>query len=106
MEKIIITERNRDGAKIWLEHHEGNDYTIHTDKDYVLEYCCINYDELDADATDYDNKFTDQFGKVHLCHNVSFDPAGGPYMGIGMEIGDKKLKRIHSKDKKFLFTLE
>ena len=100
-DKIIITNNNRDGAKLWFENECDDLYTIHTNKDYVLEYCCINYETLNDDAEEYDFTPNDKKGKI-----MSFDPSGGPYISIGFEVDNKKVTRIFFKDNKTLFKLE
>ena len=83
MEKeIIISKRNRDGAKIWLEQiGETNQYKLQTDKSYVLEYCRVIFDELPSDALIYDFNWD---GKKAFCR--AYDPAGGPYISVGENI--------------------
>ena len=49
--KIIVTNRNRDGAKIWLERvKRTNEYILHTDKEFVLQYSRIIFDTLPDDT--------------------------------------------------------
>lgn len=90
--KIIITNRNRDGAKLWLEKvGETNDYTIHTDKKFVLEYCRIIFNNINEDVEQYDFILNDK-----KCKCEAFDPSGGPYISVGTTFDDKyKVIRIY-----------
>lgn len=91
-EKIIISERNRDGAKIWLERIDNtNEYIIKTNKNFVLEYSRIIFDSIPDDALIFDFNWD---GKKTLCR--AFDPSGGPYISVGSNINEKyKLVRIY-----------
>lgn len=90
--KIIITDCNRDGAKIWLERIDNtNEYIIKTDKNFVLEYSRIIFDSIPDDALIFDFNWD---GKKALC--TAFDPSGGPYISVGSNINEKyKLVRIY-----------
>lgn len=106
MEKeVVISKRNRDGAKIWLEQiGETNEYKIQTDKSFVLEYCRVIFDEVPSDALIYD---FDWGNKKAICR--AYDPAGGPYISVGSVINNKyKIGRIfvdYNDNKQLKFTL-
>lgn len=99
MKNIIdITRQNRYGHHIWFEQCEDDDnlYTIHSEKDWVLEYASFAYEPLPEDAEDYDfyNKETGTKGII-----LTFDPDGGPYMEVGQyTIDGKKLTRVFTRD--------
>lgn len=102
--KIIITEKNRDWAKIWLEQiDDTNEYTIHTDKDFVLQYARILYDRLPEDATEYDflwNVDNINFKGIIKASCTAYDPSGGPFISVGSKINEKYyIKRIYRDDK-------
>lgn len=113
MEKINITNQNRDlrynrGKHLWFEPVESkeNTYTLHSDLDYLLEYACINYDEVKF-ITDADFVSIDQFGNSHMGKIHSYDPSGGPYMSVGnYTINGKVLKRIYQTNKQYYFETE
>lgn len=88
--KIIITNRNRDGAKIWLERvKRTNEYILHTDKEFVLQYSRIIFDTLpdDTEVYDWELKYTNQDPpKLVKIKCNAFDPSGGPYISVGSEI--------------------
>lgn len=90
-DKILICERNRDGARIWLERvGETNDYTVHTDKPFVLNYARIIYQDVPDDALIYDFNWN---GKKAICS--AYDPSGGPYISVGASINEQyKIGRI------------
>lgn len=91
MKELIICDKNRDGAKIWLEQVENtNEYTIHSDKPYVLEYCRVIYDSVPENATIFDFNWD---GKKAICK--AFDPSGGPYIAVGGKINEGTISRIY-----------
>ena len=91
MNKIIICNKNRDGAKIWLERiNHTNEFTLHSDKDFVLEYSRIIFDILPEDSEEFDFKFGNTKAKCK-----SYDPSGGPFISVGQELGDFKIERIY-----------
>lgn len=108
MIKIDITEENRDlyyhkNKHLWFEKESDNLYTIHTDLDYILEHCGINFTNDDNDYCDM--TFTDINGIVHKCHIISFDPVGGPYICINhYKINGEVVKKIFFKDSKYYFS--
>jgi hypothetical protein len=103
MDKIIkITDRNRDGAKLWFEQIDNNIYAIKTDKNFVLEYCRFIFENIPADSIEYDHIYNDRKVKYK-----SFDPSGGPFISVGDVIAEKyKLKRIFVEDKMTKFFIE
>lgn len=111
MKKIYITNENRDliyhkTKNLWFEEVSDNIYTIHSDLDYILEYCRIIFDsKSDSDESDFE--FTDVNGVKHNGNILAFDPAGGPYIGVGSyKINGKTLKRIFVKDNTYFFMVE
>lgn len=112
MQKINITNQNRDliynhNKHLWFEKESDNLYTIHTDLDYLLEFSCINYDELPEDADEYDFISTDQYGKQHKGRIVSFDPSGGPYISLNNYIiGNRPVVRIYQENGNTYFVTE
>lgn len=106
MDKIIkITDRNRDGAKLWFERIDNinkNIYTIKTDKNFVLKYCRFIFENIPADSVEYDHVYNESKVKYK-----SFDPSGGPFISVGDIISDKyELKRIFVEDKMTKFFIE
>ena len=79
-DNVIITNRNRDNAKLWFEHYDNNLYTIHSDIDWVLDYARVigNKEAIEA-----------------------FDPSGGPFISIRDKFENKELKRIFIDDNIF-----
>lgn len=90
--KIIITDRNRDGAKIWLEHLYDNTYKLNTDKSFVLEYMRVIFDNLPDDSSTYDFNWN---GKKAKCNAI--DPSGGPFISVGETFDGYKITRIYNK---------
>ena len=87
--EIIITECNRDGAKIWLEQiDDSNEYILNSNKDYVITFARILYDELNTDAIDYDFiwNFNERTVKAKC---KAYDPSGGPYLSVGSKINEE-----------------
>ena len=76
--KIIVTDGNRDGAKIWLEHLYDNTYKLNTDKSFVLEYMRVIFDNVNDDSEIYDFNLN---GKKANCNAI--DPSGGPFISVG-----------------------
>jgi hypothetical protein len=95
---------NRDNAKLWFEPTETeNEYILNVDEDhkYVLEYACINYNEVPDDAEIFDFESDGQKGIFH-----SFDPAGGPYICLGYETNLGVVKRIYEKNDQLVFIIK
>lgn len=92
-EKIIITHKNRDGAKIWLEHLYDNTYKLNTDKSFVLEYMRVIFDNIPDDSLIYD---FDLNGKKAKCNAI--DPSGGPFISVGEIFENYKVIRIYDKE--------
>lgn len=110
MSKIIITRKNRDGAKIWLEQiNNSNEYILNTDKSFVLEHCRIIYDILSDDVEEYDFSWNINNSNIKVKCNA-LDPSGGPYISIGDVFEEKyKLNRIYTdyeNDKLLKFVLK
>ena len=103
MDKIIkITDKNRDGAKLWFEQIDNNIYTIKTDKNFVLEYCRFVYENIPEDSIEYDHIYGENKVKYK-----SFDPAGGPFISVGDIISNKyEIKRIFVENKMTKFFIE
>lgn len=106
MDKIIkITNRNRDGAKLWFERIDNinkNIYAIKTDKNFVLKYCRFIFENVPTDSIEYDHIYNENKVKYK-----SFDPSGGPIISVGDIISDKyELKRIFVEDKMTKFFIE
>lgn len=91
--KIIITNRNRDGAKIWLEHLYDNTYKLNTNKSFVLEYIRIIFDNIPDDSLIYDFNWN---GKKANCNAI--DPSGGPFISVGEIFDGYKITRIYNKE--------
>ena len=96
-EKIVISKRNRDIAKIWLERIEDNKYVIKSDKQYVLDYMRYMYDKVPNDAMIYDFEYNDGTKGIY----TAIDPSGGPYINLGYEIENYKVIRFLSEDNNF-----
>ena len=77
MKRLYITNENREGQRIWFNKVDDRTYTIHSDSKYALKYACLNYEPVPSDAIIYD---FDINGKKGIY--TSFDPAGGPYIGV------------------------
>lgn len=110
--KIIVTNRNRDGAKIWLERvKRTNEYILHTDKEFVLQYSRIIFDTLpdDTEVYDWELKYTNQDPpKLVKIKCKAFDPSGGPYISVGEEIiKNHIIQRIYndSETNNTMFTI-
>jgi hypothetical protein len=101
MEKILLTNCNRDGAQIWFEPVGDDVYTIHSNKSYVLEYTRFIFERAPADAELYDHIYSDGTKVFYK----AFDPSGGPYIEVGRQIGNKRIVRIYVKDNKTLFKI-
>lgn len=106
MDKIIkITDRNRDGAKLWFERIDNinkNIYTIKTDKNFVLEYCRFVFENIPADSIEYDHIYGENKVKYK-----SFDPSGGPFISVrDIFSGKYELKRIFVENKTTKFVIE
>lgn len=98
--KIIITNYNRDGAKIWFERIDNSDnYTINTNKSFVLEYMRCIYKEANNDSI-YDFEMD---GKKYIY--IAIDPSGGPYINVGAEFDGYKVNRFFDKDNKICVSL-
>ena len=99
MKNIIdITRQNRYGFHIWFEQCEEDDnlYTIHSEKDWVIEYATCAYEPLPEDSEYYDF-YNEKNGIKGI--NLTFDPDGGPYMEIGKyTIDGKILTRVFTRD--------
>lgn len=104
MEKIKIY--NRDGQNIWFEQVSENLFVIKSNSTYALKYACVNYDKVETeDESDF--SWTDNDGIKHYGKMCSFDPAGGPYIGVGSyTINNKVVTRIYSKDQNIYFVTE
>ncbi len=90
--RIILTNYNRDGAKIWLEQINDDIYSINSNKRYVMEHMRIIYDDVPDDAEIYDFNWNN--GKKAICY--ALDPSGGPYIALGTIIDNKyKVIRIY-----------
>ena len=68
---IIITERNRDGAKIWIDVN----HILQSNKPYVLKYARLIYNP--------DMKYI-----------KAVDPSGGPMISLGFKIKNYKVSSI------------
>lgn len=90
--KLLITNSNRDGAKLWFEQiNESNEYKICTDKDFVLQYSRILFDELPKSSEDYDFNWN---GRKAKC--TAFDPSGGPFISVGAQLDkNHRIDRIY-----------
>lgn len=104
--EIIVSQRNRDGAKLWLEQiGDSSQYILKTNKPFVLEYCRVIFDEVPQDALIYD---FDWGTKKGLCR--AYDPAGGPYISVGSNITkDYKINRIfvdYNDNRQLKFSVE
>ena len=110
--KIIITNGNRDGAKIWLERvKRSNEYILHTDKEFVLQYSRIIFDTLpdDTEVYDWELKYTNQDPpKLVKIKCKAFDPSGGPFIGLGYNIQyqGKDLQLINFDASTLMFTFQ
>lgn len=91
--KIIVTDCNRDGAKIWLEHLYDNTYKLNTDKSFVLEYMRVIFDNVPDDSEIYDFNWN---GKKANCNAI--DPSGGPFISVGETFDNYKITRIYNKE--------
>jgi hypothetical protein len=102
MNKINITNQNREKQNIWFEEVKPNIYTINTTSDYALKYASINYDVLSNESMDYDFYSNGIKGRI-----ISFDPAGGPYISIGnYQIDNKTLERIYEFEGQTYFKVK
>lgn len=103
--EIIVSERNRDGAKIWFERIEDNNFIIKSDKDWVLEYMRYIYTDVPNDAIIFDFEYNNKKGIYN-----AIDPSGGPYISVGDEFetvnGKYKLSRIFNKNNDTIFVLQ
>lgn len=104
--EIIVSQRNRDGAKLWLEQiGDSNQYILRTNKPFVLEYCRVIFDEVPQDALIYD---FDWGTKKALCR--AYDPSGGPYISVGEKITNEyKVVRIYvdyNDNKQLKFSIQ
>ena len=68
---IIITEKNRDGAKIWID----DNHILQSNKPYVLKYARLIYNP--------DMKYIE-----------AVDPSGGPMISLGSTIKNYKITAI------------
>lgn len=91
--KIIITDRNRDGAKIWLEHLYDNTYKLNTNKSFVLEYMRVIFDNVPNDSPTYDFNWNDRKANCN-----AIDPSGGPFISVGETFDGYKITRIYNKE--------
>lgn len=93
---------NRDGASLWFEQVDTNEYILNVDEKhkYVLEYACMNYETVPDNAMIYDCYIN---GKKGLYH--SFDPSGGPYICLGYDTGFGKVKRIYESHGQLRFVI-
>ena len=101
--KINITNQNRERQNIWFEEEDKNVYTIHTTSNYALKYASINYDNIDDNSEEYDVCWDN--GHKGIIH--SFDPSGGPYIGVGnYKIDGKTVVRIYYNNDTLNFITE
>jgi hypothetical protein len=102
MKKIYITNENREGQRIWFNKVDDRTYTIDSDSDYALEYACMNYKSVPSDAMIYDFEMNGKKGIY-----TSFDPSGGPYIGVGQyKIEGKTVVRIYDNNGTLTFNTE
>jgi hypothetical protein len=102
MKKIYITNENREGQRIWFNKVDDRTYTIDSDSDYALEYACMNYTSVPSDAMIYDFEMNGKKGIY-----TSFDPSGGPYIGVGQyKIEGKTVVRIYDNNGTLTFNTE
>ena len=104
-EIILISNRNRDGAKLWLQQiGNSNQYVLKTNKDYVLEYARVIFDDVPDDAEIFDFNWN---GRKAICR--AYDPSGGPYITVGEKINEKySIGRIYvdyNNDKQLKFSI-
>lgn len=105
MDKIDITNQNRERQTIWFEREDEDIYSIHSTSEYALQYAGISYDEVNLDNGVQEDDVIN--GKPVVIH--SFDPSGGPFMAVGSyKINDKILIRIFfdKAAKEFRFQTE
>lgn len=102
MKRLYITNENREGQRIWFNKVADRTYTIHSDSNYALKYACLNYEPVSSDAMIYD---FDINGKKGIY--TSFDPSGGPYIGVGhYKIDGKTVIRIYDNNGTLTFYTE
>jgi hypothetical protein len=94
---------NRDGASLWFEQVDTNEYILNVDEKhkYVLEYACMNYESVPDNSLIFDCYIN---GKKGLYH--SFDPSGGPYICLGYDTGFGKVKRIYESHGQIRFVID